>query len=226
MEVTVCEEKIYGEAIISENDSFDLRIVYECLRSCKDNDLDISAYVDAYANLNRLFHKLGGLFKFIVHDISDKTEILRTHLNSENGHNYKTLQKMISYEKENKVLENTDLIYTNGSRTLLRLHRSLMFVVKLIDGVRLSSDDDKIAPLAKTAYDTTLAHYHPWLIRKGVHLAVYALPSRKRLVTDIAGSNLTTQEANRLMEMTVEIGERVYNAVEKIYADHNLHNLP
>lgn len=210
----------------ADGDSFCLKFVFECFTRCYENELDLAVYIEAYKNLNKLFHKLGGLFKFIIHDISDKIQILEEHLKSDVGHNYAKIEGMLIYERDTKLIDNPALIYSNGSRTLLRLHRSLLFIVKLIGRVRTSSDEEKIAPLAKNAYDTTLGHYHPWLIRKGVHLAVYTLPTRKQFITDIAGSTMACHEADQLMAKTVDIGQRLYDAVEKLYLDYNLIHLP
>jgi len=80
--------------------------------------------------------------------------------------------------------------------------------------------------LARKAYDNTLAHYHPWLVRQGVHVAVYTLPNRNQLLTDLAGSNVTEEEAERVMEQTVAAGRTVYNIVQKLFERYELLDLP
>lgn len=134
-----------------------------------------------------MFPKLGRLFSFIASDVGDKTHILEQHRHSpEDGRKYELIGGMLNYEKnEAKILPEYNHHHRkelpNGSRTLLRLHRALLFVVKFIDNIRLANDNDKMSQLARKAYDETLAYYHPWLVRKGVHLAVHTLPSRHQV---------------------------------------------
>lgn len=136
-----------------------------------------------------MFPKLGRLFSFIASDVGDKTRILSEHRSSSVGEKYVLVGGMLDYEKnEAKLLEpghetkhhHHDEL-PNGSRTLLRLHRALLFVVEFIDCIRRANDHDKMAHLARKAYDDTLAQHHPWLVRKGVHLAVHTLPNRHQV---------------------------------------------
>jgi len=223
------DESIPSSPVI-ENQEFDLKKVHTLFDQCLKEQLDLQAYIDGYAELNKLFGKLGTLFKFIVHDITEKTHILSEHLKSPSSEHYAKIERMLDYEKDNDLLidpfKHPVPPLANGARTLLRLHRALLFVVKLIEGTKNSGENDKMAPLAKIAYDTTLANFHPWLIRKGVHLAVYTLPYRKQLIADLAGLQLTEQEANKIMELTVNTGQAVYDAVQKLYSDRNLLELP
>lgn len=66
---------------------------------------------------------LGTLFGFIGSDVKHKIEILQGYREGDNKTHYETVEKMIEYEKS------TDYIHSNketsGSRTFLRLHRSL-----------------------------------------------------------------------------------------------------
>lgn len=63
----------------------------------------------------------------------------------------------------------------------MAVSRALEFVLALIRSIHDADDHTSMAHLAKHAYDTTLAKYHPWLVRKGVHLAMWALPTRKQV---------------------------------------------
>ena len=66
------------------------------------------------------------------------------------------------------------------------------FIARLIDNLT-TMEGAAMSNAAARAYEETLAHYHPWLIRKAVGVAVYALPSRATLlvkmrVTEVEGS--------------------------------------
>lgn len=134
----------------------------------------------------RLFSKLGGLFTFVVHDVNEKTQILSQHLKSSpTNENYVKIEKMLDYETDNGLLldpnkQNSNNL-ANGSRTLLRLHRALLFVTKFTENIIKSEENIQMAPLARNAYDETIARFHPWLIKKAVHLALYTLPNRKQV---------------------------------------------
>ena len=58
------------------------------------------------------------------------------------------------------------------------LFRALEYVTRLIADIEKSGENEKMAPVARKAYDETLSRFHPWIVRKGVHLAVYILPHR------------------------------------------------
>lgn len=66
---------------------------------------------------------LGTLFGFIGSDVKSKIEILQGYREGDNSAHYETVEKMMNFEKS------TDFIHFNkassGSRTFLRLHRSL-----------------------------------------------------------------------------------------------------
>lgn len=58
------------------------------------------------------------------------------------------------------------------------------FVIHFFDKVV----DCKTESLSKTtsdAYSKTLAHFHPWVVRKAVQVAVYMLPYRKELIAKL-----------------------------------------
>lgn len=135
--------------------------------------------------LFRFFTNLGGVFYFIVRDVTEKTQILSQHLKASAKDNYKKIEAMLDYEQNNDLLldppKQPAHHLANGARTLLRLHRALLFVVKLVDGFKNSKENDRMAPAARTAYDTTLAQFHPLPIRIAVRGAVYLLPSRRQV---------------------------------------------
>ncbi|VDP42456.1 unnamed protein product [Soboliphyme baturini] len=117
---------------------------------------------------------LGRLFSFMASDVAEKTNILLEHIERDaSSQNYCTINSMLNFEVREGIVHRT--IYTrsadgtlpSGSRTLLRLHRALQFVIRFIDGVRRSAETDRMAPVAKAGYDGTLGQYHSWLIRQG-----------------------------------------------------------
>lgn len=74
----------------------------------------------------RFFQLMGSVFGFVSSDLKEKIQILNDLINKDDQ-NYTTIKSMIQYEKENKILDKGD--YTNGARTLLRLHRGLGIIM-------------------------------------------------------------------------------------------------
>ncbi|KAL1285913.1 Ceramide-1-phosphate transfer protein [Trichinella pseudospiralis] len=134
------------------------------------------------------------------------------------------VKTMLDYEKGVGMLEDANNCVNNGSRTLLRLHRALLFVVRFIESVRQSTSDN-IITLAKAAYDCTLANYHSWIIRRAVHLALYTLPTRRELLRHILGNDDANNAEQCLDALMLECNT-VYDAVEKLYGERKLLQLP
>ena len=85
----------------------------------------------------RFFDYLGSVFYFVVADVKEKLVLLKDYM-AKNEQNYKTILKIVNYEKENKIYKNKG---NNASRHILRLHRALIFIYKFLD--RLYQSDHK-----------------------------------------------------------------------------------
>lgn len=170
----------------------------------------------------------GTLFSFVTKDVLSKINILQAYLQDDmDGLNYKSVQSMIDFEKRSDRL--TDLKRPSGSRTLLRLHRALEFISQFLHEVTKISDDSSTVNAARTAYSQTLAKYHPWLIRKSVNIATFALPYRKNLIEQVYGGIYPTggpKEVNENISYLAHITDQVFNATQKLYEEHDLLELP
>ena len=81
-----------------------------------------------------------------------------------------------------------------------------------------------MSTMAWEVYNEALAPYHMWLIRKGVGVAMYALPTKQNLYEK---SGLTSEEeGNQLMLEAAQSMEPVYNSVQKLYEEYDLLELP
>ncbi len=107
---------------------------------------------------NRFFDHLGYVFKFVKNDVVDKLNILQTFVDKDkNGlSHFDTIQKAIDYETEHNLIKtNPD----NFARTLLRLHRALIFIVQLLQGLSDRPSSENTATIAGNCYNATL-HQH------------------------------------------------------------------
>ena len=170
----------------------------------------------------RLLKLLGTVFSFVNSDVVEKIGILKEYRSSELGEEYKTIQSMINYEVQTKTTNNKKK--ASGSRTLLRLHRALDFITDFMKNVKTAEMDAKLSGIGAQSYDRTIAKHHPWLIRKGVHLAVYTLPTRIQFMEKLKVEDQAHTE--ELLGKVAELGHKIFEIVEKLYADNNLLDLP
>lgn len=75
----------------------------------------------------------------------------------------------------------------------------------------------------KVAYNETLAQHHPWLIRKGALVAMYALPTREQLLNKVCQD---VERSISILPDVLQISKIVYDRTEQLYTDYELHSLP
>jgi hypothetical protein len=63
------------------------------------------------------------------------------------------------------------------------------FIKLFLQKVNELEDEDKTCSACQDAYNSTLANYHPWIIRKGATMAMYALPTRGGLLQKVCVEN-------------------------------------
>lgn len=181
-------------------------------------------FVLFHVNFDRFFCMMGTLFSFIAKDITEKSRILREH-KSENPDQFTVVQTMVDYEVSNDLTKSkTASGLLSGSRTLLRLHRSLLFFAKFLEKVPALDDEAKCSEAASEIYGITLGNFHPWLIRQAAYLAMRSLPTKKVLIERYIKQNY--QEAEELVPLLVKAMLDVYDIIESLYADKDLLQLP
>ncbi|KPP64629.1 hypothetical protein Z043_117007 [Scleropages formosus] len=222
-----------------------------------DSDVLISPYLSSWDELIKFLNALGPMVGLISQEIEGKTGIIRElarreeeepegmreagsdrlhfemdkdrsdTIRSEGSESYRSVRSMIKAELHLGLVnfqEQTD----SGCRTLLRLHRALLwlqlFLQKLGEsptpGDRLQSPSE----LCREAYRETLAQHHSWLVRRAAEMAFVAMPDRSyffRLVCaqDQKGATLVLRKVVRA------IGE-VYTRTERALEEHGMLNLP
>ncbi|CAL8126914.1 unnamed protein product [Orchesella dallaii] len=207
---------------------FNIKLLNEHLKRCireGDGEVDMDEYIKIFQQLYKFFCMLGTVFGFIGSDVKSKIEILQGHRNGENTTHYETVEKMITFEKT------TDYIHSNketsGSRTFLRLHRSLIFVSMFLGKMDSIGDQDGISRICKDAYAQTLAKFHPWLIQKGAGIAMLGLPTKKDLILKVSTNGpVESNEVGPLMQDVIRRTHQIYDQCEELYTKHDLHSLP
>lgn len=147
----------------------------------------------------------------------DKCEILK-RLNDANLEAYLSVKTMVVYECNSKVPQ------PSGSRTLLRLHRALKFLILFVGEIHKSEESASMPEIFRDSYAKSLSNHHGWFIRKSIGLASNTVPDKPQLIQiifDNADHDIDTTAAEFLT-----IIQNVYDRVQSIYETHNLLNLP
>uniref|UniRef100_A0A0N4ZMA0 GLTP domain-containing protein n=1 Tax=Parastrongyloides trichosuri TaxID=131310 RepID=A0A0N4ZMA0_PARTI len=211
------EDKIFNLSTVTKNFTDSLM---------EDNeDVCLAAYINAYKELNKVFRLLGRIFSFVESDVVNKLEILSTCLKNKPD-SYVTVKTMLEYEcfNQEKPLD-------QGSRTLLRLHRALNFIILFVNGLIESHyEGTPMSTIVKDVYDKTLAEYHGFFIRKSVGLAVYTLPTTDEILRGFfgipEGEKIPTKKIHNEAQDFHGASHMVYYRVQQAYLRENLLDLP
>ena len=113
-----------------------------------------------------------------------------------------------------------------GSRTLLRLHRALLFIIYFLEKLVQLQPNDKTSTTALEAYKESLSKFHPWYIRNPAKVAMYSLPYKKDLMKKMVNPGTDDSTVKEAILTTVETLRKVYNSTEALYTKYDLHELP
>lgn len=217
-----------GDLLEGEEDlKFDLEVIYKGFEDCKkeDGQLHMAGYLRAYREVNKFFQILGSVFNFVASDVTKKINILQCYRMGGQGDYYYTIQSMLEYEQENNILQSKD--QQSGSRTLLRLHRALEFIMGFLSELHAAEPETKLGGMASEVYNRTLAKHHGWIVAKTVGAVLYMMPTKQTIIDRVCGGSLAVKEHNeQMMLQAIEAMNSVYNLTQKLYEDYNCLDLP
>uniref|UniRef100_H2Z781 Glycolipid transfer protein domain-containing protein n=1 Tax=Ciona savignyi TaxID=51511 RepID=H2Z781_CIOSA len=187
-------------------------------------------YLSAWDELIRFLNSMGKAFTFVSSDVVEKVGILREFRKSSNSEHYETVEKMIKFEKENNLINRqqapSKTVTAYGSRTLLRLHRALKFLLILIGKLAHNEDEGKVSLMGYNAYHSSpMSKYHPWIVQKAVGLAVYMLPDRSTFIKKMC-QDLTEQQIADTMGVCSESMDAVYEFTNALYSKYDVMEIP
>jgi hypothetical protein len=162
------------------------------------------------------------VFSFVSSDIIEKISILRDYLKGPDGEHYKTVQAMMKYEVDNNLTIQHKK--ASGCRTLLRLHRALKFISALLTKIRQTDNKCKFSHEVRDAYDNSLAQFHPWVVKKAAHVAMYTLPDREHMLIKMKIPD-TPEGMEQVGGLIVQL-DSVYDITQDLYTKYSLHELP
>ncbi|VDM95444.1 unnamed protein product [Thelazia callipaeda] len=209
--------------ITSGNRDFNIDVVTKFFEESlvNDNDVRLPSYINAFRELNKFIALLGKGFNFIEKDLLEKEKILNDLYVLDSSH-YATVNSMISCESRSAQSSR------KGSRTLLRLHRALLFITDFLKNLNQSREGDQISALCQSSYDNTLSKHHSWIIRQCVRVATRFLASRDILLKAVNDGKMFKNELEVQQAITklVTAAEQVYGRVQQIYKNENILDLP
>ncbi|EGD77829.1 hypothetical protein PTSG_08920 [Salpingoeca rosetta] len=195
------------------------------LRKHFDENKSISAslYIRHYRDISGMLSGLGMVFSFVTKDIDSKICILETHLEKRDT---ETLDDIVLFEVKNKCTNTKKP--KSAARTLLRLHRALEFIHHFIERLHALEPSDSAVPAAQEAYRHTLSQYHSWMIRQTVQVALRTLDNKDALLLRVTKTEDRPHkhvEPNAI-RMLCEDLRRIWEHVQTMFDEHDLHGLP
>merc|ERR1712001_809297 len=141
----------------------------------EDGKILLKNYITGFEELYKFLNLLGTVFGWVSTDVDNKIEILRQHRKGEHASEYESVQDMIAFEVNGKLIKPKARDSGTGARNLLRLHRALEYIIAFLKDVPDLGVDDKCSTLSQEAYKKTLIKHHPWVVQKAALLAMNLL---------------------------------------------------
>ncbi|KAK5858337.1 hypothetical protein PBY51_002484 [Eleginops maclovinus] len=180
--------------------------------------LALLAEVDPEAELGPDIHSINRL----VTEAGKKTDKEA----SEHTSAYHSVRTMIWTELD-RGLVNFHHQTDSGCRTLLRLHRALLWLKLFLEKLsetpvagRLRSPSE----LCREAYQSTLANHHTWFVRKAADLAFIAMPERTFFFRLVCVQN--QEELSMLLKRVVGSLGEVYDRTQSALEENGMLDLP
>ncbi|KAJ8008210.1 hypothetical protein DPEC_G00102440 [Dallia pectoralis] len=161
------------------------------------DDVLLEQYLESWDELIKFMESLGSLVTFFSEKVKDKIAVIKELAQQEkedNGKhssvdehtglqsNYRSVRSMVESEVQRRLV-NLNVQTRSGCRNLLRLHRSLLWIILLLQGLGEGPDAQgeyrTPGELCRDAYAVALAPYHPWFIRRAAEVVFLALPERR-----------------------------------------------
>uniref|UniRef100_A0A665WH91 Glycolipid transfer protein domain containing 2 n=1 Tax=Echeneis naucrates TaxID=173247 RepID=A0A665WH91_ECHNA len=198
------------------------------------SDVLLQPYLSSWDELVKFMDALGPMVGLISKEIETKTTIIRQlaltaeedpevlqHTNA-----YHSVRSMIAAEMNQGLVDfhhQTD----SGCRTLLRLHRALLWLKLFLERLaetpvagRLSNPAD----LCREAYQSTLAKHHTWFVRKAAELAFIAMPERGFFFRLVCVQN--QKELSAVLNIVVKAIGEVYDRTQTALEENGMLDLP
>uniref|UniRef100_A0A8C6M2C1 Si:ch73-269m23.5 n=1 Tax=Nothobranchius furzeri TaxID=105023 RepID=A0A8C6M2C1_NOTFU len=214
--------------------SFQARRLLQYLKSSLDDDGDIllETYLLSWDQLLNFMESLGTMVGFFSQKVREKITLIRElslkHGAKAHGKSaYRSVRSMVEAELKAGVV-NFSYRTDSGCRTLLRLHRSLLWLKLMLEGLSEGADGEgrlkTPGELSRDAYRAALAPHHSWMLRQAAEIVFLALPERDYFLKLVCVQ--TQQEATPILRIIIQALTLVHTQTQRILAEHELLELP
>lgn len=186
----------------------------------------------------RFMEALGPLVGFFTHKVEEKITLIRQlsleesavvtteddqHVAPPPHHAYHSVRSMLEAELQRGVVS-FDRQTPSGSRTLLRLHRSLLWLQLLLEKLATEREGRSMGELCRDAYLEVLAPHHPWLVQRAAELVFRTMPDRKVFLQLVCVQ--TQEEAEPVMRVIIAAIREIHQRTERELEIRNMLDLP
>lgn len=115
----------------------------------------------------------------------------------------------------------------SGCRTLLRLHRALLWLKLFLEKLAETPEAGRFrspSELCREAYQSTLANHHTWFVRRAAELAFIALPERGFFFRLVCVQN--QEDLSSVLSKVVQAIGEVYDRTQKALEENGMLDLP
>ncbi|XP_026179937.1 ceramide-1-phosphate transfer protein-like [Mastacembelus armatus] len=208
-----------------------------------EDDVLLEPYLQSWDQLLSFMESLGTMVSLFSQKVKEKVVLIRqlSLKHSAEAHGrlgpadllglkhgaYRSVRSMVEAELKLGVV-NFSHRTDSGCRTLLRLHRSLLWLKLMLEG--LAEGPDAVGryktpgELSRNAYKVALAPHHPWLLRQAAELVFLALPDRQFFLQLVCVQN--QQEAEPILRVIIHALMLVHRRTQRILAEHDMLELP
>ncbi|XP_051260076.1 ceramide-1-phosphate transfer protein [Dicentrarchus labrax] len=219
--------------------SFQARRLLQYLKSSlADADADdvlLEPYLQSWDQLLNFMESLGTIVSFFSQKVKEKVVLIRelSLKHSAEAHGklkrgaYRSVRSMVEAELKAGVV-NFSRRTDSGCRTLLRLHRSMLWLKLMLEGLAEGPDADgrykTPGELSRDAYKVALAPHHPWVLRQAAEFVFLALPDRHYFLQLVCVQS--QREATPVLRIIIHALTLVHTQTQRILSEHNLLELP
>jgi len=217
------------EKLVLDDGEFSLEVLTKNFdKSTSTPGLCLASYVTGYREVYKFLNLLGTVFGWVGSDVWAKIITLQKYLDGEEKAKYQNIKAMIDYEMEHDLIKTKKKDDPSGTRTLLRLHRALEYIIAFLHKLDDMQDSDLCSVVSVDAYEGTLMKYHPWVVQKAAKLAMKLLPTKGGLILKVhpEGSEAGIKKTLEDFPKAVLAMRNAYDALQVFYKDNDLLNIP
>ncbi|XP_040887663.1 ceramide-1-phosphate transfer protein-like [Toxotes jaculatrix] len=216
-----------------------------------DDDILLEPYLQSWDQLLSFMESLGTMVSFFSQKVNEKVALIRDlslrHGAEAHGKRgpadqsrlqtpasfglkqgvYRSLRSMVEAELKAGAVDfsrRTD----SGCRTLLRLHRSLLWLKLMLEGLAEGPDAHgrykTPGELSRDAYRVALAPHHHWMLRQAAEMVFLALPDRQHFLRLVCVQD--QREATPVLRIIIRALTLVHARTQRILSEHDMLQLP